>query len=47
MGALDLGLPWSFHTHPVNQTRLRNVIITGAAVATFVLTRASPDSRGE
>jgi hypothetical protein len=32
MCALDLGLPWTAHTRPVNQTRLRNVIITGAAV---------------
>ena len=32
MCALDLGLPWSVHTRPVNHTRLRNVIMTGVAV---------------
>ena len=32
MCALDIGLPWSAHSRPVNHSQLRNVIMTGAAV---------------
>jgi hypothetical protein len=32
MRALDLGLPWSAHSRPVNHSRLRHVIITGISV---------------
>jgi hypothetical protein len=32
MCALEIGLPWSAQTHPVNHSYLRNVIITGVSV---------------